>query len=218
MYGFAERFRKNKMKTVILIGGFIETIELCEKCGYDILGIADLCPCSGNRYTFIGTDTDLIRKSNKYKKIPLVIAPDDPLVREKLFKLYYQNGFHFETVISPDATISPSALIGEGCLIQSGSNISSKVFLGRGVRVNTGANVMHEVHVGDFSTIAPNAVVLGKCQVGKNVYVGANSTLLPECNIGNGSIVGAGAVVTKNIKDKVVAVGNPARLRKELVE
>ena len=44
--------------------------------------------------------------------------------------------------------------------------------------------------------------------------VGTNATVLPRLNIGKWATVGAGAVVTKDIPDYAVAVGNPARVIK----
>ena len=41
---------------------------------------------------------------------------------------------------------------------------------------------------------------------------------MPGVNIGNGSIIGAGSVVTKDIPDNVIAVGNPCRVLREITE
>ena len=46
----------------------------------------------------------------------------------------------------------------------------------------------------------------------------ANCVILPGVNIGNGSIIGAGSVVTKDIPDNVIAVGNPCRVMREITE
>jgi len=40
--------------------------------------------------------------------------------------------------------------------------------------------------------------------------------ICPGVTIGNGAIIGAGAVVTKNIPNDVIAVGNPARIKKKI--
>jgi acetyltransferase-like isoleucine patch superfamily enzyme len=46
----------------------------------------------------------------------------------------------------------------------------------------------------------------------KGAKVGANSTLLPGVVIGENALVGAGSVVTKDVPDHAVVVGNPARV------
>lgn len=200
------------MKSIILIGAFIETIELCEKCGYEIVGIVDSIKADIYQgYPILGTDKDLIKQKKCYSHIPLVIVPDSPKIRKNLFLFYNEHGFHFETVISPDAVISPSATVGKGCFIQGGCNVSSKVILGDGVRINYGANIMHETQVGDFVTVAPNAVILGRCKISKEAYIGANATILPERTIKEKSMVGAASVVTKDVPENTVVIGNPAR-------
>jgi maltose O-acetyltransferase len=53
---------------------------------------------------------------------------------------------------------------------------------------------------------------IGLVSIGNNTFIGANTTILPNVKIGNNVIIGAGSVVTKDIPDNVVAVGNPARV------
>ena len=197
------------MNQVILIGYFIETVELSEKCGCSIVGVVDKEP--KGPYPYLGDDDAFAENSQKYLDIPLVITPDNPIIREKIYQKYKELGFNFKTLISPEAIISKSSSIAEGCMIQSLSNISSNAILGKCVRVNTGANVMHDVNIGDFSIVAPNAVLLGYVSSGVRSYIGANSTVLPHLNVGNDSTVGAGAVVTHNVPDNEVVVGIPAR-------
>lgn len=49
--------------------------------------------------------------------------------------------------------------------------------------------------------------------IGDDSWIGANVTILPGCRrIGIGAVVGAGAVVTKDVPDFAVVVGNPAKL------
>ncbi len=197
------------MKSIIMIGYFEEAIELCESAGYTIEGVVNendpKC-----EYKYLGNDQFVLNNAIDYSNVPICIVPDNPSVRQALYDCYKEKGFSVETIISPKAFVSNSAFIGEGCMIQRGCNISSNVVLGKCVRINTLANVMHDSRVDNFSTIAPNAVVLGNCRIGEKCYVGANSTILPGLSILGESIVGAGAVVTKNISEKVTVVGVPA--------
>lgn len=52
--------------------------------------------------------------------------------------------------------------------------------------------------------------------VGDSVWFGGNVTVLPGVTIGSGSTIGAGSVVTKDIPENVVAVGNPCRVIKKI--
>jgi sugar O-acyltransferase (sialic acid O-acetyltransferase NeuD family) len=198
---------------VILVGGFIEMIELCEKCNIKIVGIIDNnLKGSINGYPILGTDSNAPQLFNEFHSIPLVITPDLPVIRKKLVMYYAAIGFSFESVISPSAELSKSATIGKGVVIQSGVNISSNVFVNEFVKLNTNANIMHDCRIGAFSTVAPNAVVLGRVSIFEQCYIGANSTILPEIEISKNVIVGAGAVVSKNIEEGLTVKGVPAKV------
>jgi UDP-N-acetylbacillosamine N-acetyltransferase len=198
--------------SVIIIGAFIETIEFIEKCGLKIDGIIDPNKSFSNlKYIILGDDDYLVENHEKYRESKLVLSPDLPKVRKKLFTLYNDLNFGFATAIAPTATISASAKIGEGAILQHGVNISSNVKIGDHVRINVNANVMHDSKVGRFSTIAPNAVILGNVMIGDETYIGANAVILPGITIGNNCVIGAGSVVTKNVKDNMVVKGNPAK-------
>ncbi len=199
-------------KDVILVGGFHEVIELCEKTDFNIVGIIDgQLQDSYFGYPVIGSDTDAKALFPKYGKCKLVITPDSPLIREKLVKIYASIGYDFATIISPSATISKLATIGKGTIIQDGVNVSACTKIENFVKLNTNANVMHDNAISDFVTIAPNAVILGRVEVGISSYIGANATILPELKVGCHSTVGAGAVVTRNVADCVIVKGIPAK-------
>ena len=52
--------------------------------------------------------------------------------------------------------------------------------------------------------------------IGNDCFVGAGSIILPGVHIGNKVIIGAGSVVAKSIPDNSVAVGNPAKVIRQL--
>jgi maltose O-acetyltransferase len=57
-----------------------------------------------------------------------------------------------------------------------------------------------------------NYTKVGKVKIGNRVFIGASSIILPGVTIGDDVIVGAGSVVTRDIPDRVVSAGNPARV------
>lgn len=54
--------------------------------------------------------------------------------------------------------------------------------------------------------------------IGNNVWLGGNVVVNPGVHIGNNVVIGAGSVVTKDIPDNVIAVGNPCRVIREITE
>lgn len=52
--------------------------------------------------------------------------------------------------------------------------------------------------------------------IGDNVWIGGNSVIFPGVTIGNNVTIGAGSVVTKDIRDNVLAYGNPCEVIKEI--
>ena len=92
------------------------------------------------------------------------------------------------------------------------------------------------VSIGDDCFIGPNVSIYTACHstdpternsrlewaepvtIGDNVWIGGSVTILPGVTIGSNVTVGAGAVVTRDIPDNSVAVGNPARVIKTIPE
>lgn len=54
--------------------------------------------------------------------------------------------------------------------------------------------------------------------IGDNVWIGGNCVINPGVTIGNNCVIGSGSVVTKNIPDNSIAVGNPARVIRKLTD
>ena len=50
------------------------------------------------------------------------------------------------------------------------------------------------------------------------MWIGGNTVILPGVTIGNNVVIGAGSVVSKDIPDNKIAVGNPCRVIREITE
>ncbi len=120
------------------------------------------------------------------------------------------------TVVHAAATVSQSARLGRGTAVMAGTIINSDARVGAGVIVNSGAVVEHEVEIGDYAHVAPRAAMGGASRLGAFSHLGLGAVVLPCIHVGSHTMVGAGAVVVKDLPDGVVAIGVPARIRREL--
>ncbi len=104
--------------------------------------------------------------------------------------------------------------------------IAENVFINHSVCVSAAAGIQ----IDEFVQIAPQVTILTvnhdlknkaivKCSpvhIKKGAWIGARSIILPGVTIGENSVVGAGSVVTKDVPDNTVVVGNPARILKKI--
>jgi UDP-2-acetamido-3-amino-2,3-dideoxy-glucuronate N-acetyltransferase len=122
--------------------------------------------------------------------------------------------------------IMPLCKIGEQCNIGQNVVISPEVILGRNVKVQnnvsiyTGVICEDDVFLGPSmvftNVINPRSAVNRKNQysrtvVKKGASIGANATVVCGHDIGEYAFIGAGAVVTKNVPDYALVIGNPAK-------
>lgn len=195
---------------VVIIGAFHEIVDLVRECGHEIVGLVDTPGEAGDfPYPLIGDDATVLANPGLLAGAALVLTPDSPSVRRRLYSAYADCGSRFVSLVSPGAKVSESSHLGHGVVVQWGGHVSAQCRIGTGVRLNVNANVMHDVVIGDFTTVGPNAVVLGRVIIGTGCYIGGNSTLLPGLKIGDGAVIGAGTVVTKDVPAATVMVGNP---------
>lgn len=139
-----------------------------------------------------------------------------------------------ETIIYGDNTIGNFFQTGHRVTIREHSEIGHHVRVGtlsdiQGYcRIGNYVNLHSNVHIGQKSNIhnfvwifpyvvltndptPPSETMLG-VTVNEFAVIATSSTILPGINIGKDSLVGAGAVVTKNVEDKTIVVGNPAKV------
>ena len=116
----------------------------------------------------------------------------------------------FPVIMHPRAYVAGSADIGQGCLLEPGSAVSTEARLGFGITVKRNASIGHHSTIGDFCDISPGVCIASRVSVGRAVMVGAGAVLRDGITIGENTWIGMGSVVTKDIPAGVIAYGNPA--------
>ena len=137
----------------------------------------------------------------------IILAIGSNVNRRRLAEQYSK--YNFSIVIDRTAIVAEDTIIGEGTVIMPGCIINPSVEIGKHCIINSGAIVEHDCIVGKYSHISPGAVLTGGVKVGQSVHIGANATVLPGLKIGDNTIIGAGSVVTKDVSENSVMVGNP---------
>lgn len=127
--------------------------------------------------------------------------------------------WHFSHIMS-DCTIGQHCSIGQNVVISPEVRIGNRVKIQNNVSVYTGVICEDDVFLGPSAVftnvINPRSAIIRKNEykqtlVQKGATIGANATIVCGITIGKYAFIGAGAVVTKNIPDYALVVGNPAR-------
>lgn len=127
--------------------------------------------------------------------------------------------WHFSHILS-------GCVIGQNCSIGQNCVIFPEVVLGNNVKIQNNVSVYTGVTCDDDVFLGPSCVFTNvvnprsainrrgqysKTHVGKGASIGANATIVCGNDIGKFAFIGAGAVVTKNVPDYALVIGNPAR-------
>jgi len=170
---------------------------------------------------YIATDKELSQERTKAKKM--------------LHKLnvteYLMNGNSRQILreLMPNAHkqlyIEPPFHCDYGYNIESGENVyfnvncvvldTMKVKIGSNVFFGPGAHIYTATH--PLDAIERRTVESSKpVTIGDDCWIGGSAVICPGVTIGNGCVIGSGAIVTKDIPDNSLAVGNPAKVIREL--
>jgi acetyltransferase-like isoleucine patch superfamily enzyme len=140
--------------------------------------------------------------------------------------IYFGNqiGDFFQT--GHGVLIREKNVIGDSVSIGSHSTIEHDISIGSRTRIHSNVFIPEFSIIEEDVWIGPNVVFTNATYpanpstklhlIGPHLFpfcrIGANSTILPGIQIGRNSLIGAGSVVTHNVPDGKVVVGNPARI------
>jgi UDP-N-acetylbacillosamine N-acetyltransferase len=124
-------------------------------------------------------------------------------------------GFELALAIHPSAIIASDVVIKAGTVVAAGAVINPGCQVGENVIINTSSSIDHECVIEDGAHISPGVHLAGKVTIGRAAWIGIGTSIIDHTSIGSGTIIGAGSVVVRDIPDRVVAYGNPAKVRKQ---
>lgn len=162
----------------------------------------------------------VINKNTEKKNLADVKVGENVIIRD--FVNLYGCAIGDETKIGTFVEIQKGVSVGKKCKISShsficeGVTIEDNVFVGHGVMF---VNDMCPRAVNKDGTIKTDKDwTMVSTLVKKGASLGTGAVILGGITIGENSVVGAGAVVTKNVPDNGVVVGNPAKVIRYITE
>jgi len=196
-------------------------IDVIERQGlFDIAFLVDDDPglkggqCYG--YPIVGGKQDLLAARDRVQGG--IVAIGSNRARVAVARWLTEQRFPLVSAIHPQAQLGRGVSVGAGTVIMAGVVINSDSSIGCNVIVNTRAGIDHDCSIGDGVHIAPGATLCGTVGVGAASFVCAGATIIPNLSIGQGAVVGAGSTVIRDVPERALMAGSPARHLKTLEE
>ncbi len=146
----------------------------------------------------------------------VIVAIGDNATRHALYARLHARlaarGERGVSAVHPAAILARDVTLGAGTVVCARAVVNACARVGVNAILNTGCVVEHHCRIGDHAHIAPGACLGGEATVGRGALIGIGAVVLPGVTVGEWCVVGAGAVVTRNLPDRAVAVGVPARV------
>lgn len=143
-----------------------------------------------------------------------IIAQGEPVFKQLLFERIKKDGYRCTTIIHPDTEISSTSNIGDGVVIFKGCYVSSEATIGNNSILLSNTYIAHNVIIGDYCQISASVLTGGFDKIGALTFIGAGAIIKENTEVGRQCIVGQGTIVLNSVADKLVVVGNPARVIK----
>ncbi len=184
--------------------------------GWEVLGFADDDPGARSRKLLglevLAIGAEELRRYIDKRPTGIAMGIGDNAARKRVFERLRALGFEMATIVHPSAVVAPSARFGSGTVVFGGVVVNADTVLDEDVIINTGATVDHDNAIGAHAHVSPGAHLGGIVCIGEGTHVGIGTTVRNNLTVGCWSLIGAGSVVVKDIPDRVVAFGCPARV------
>jgi len=213
------------MQKVIILGGIgngsviAQAIEdanrrgdmSCTMCGY--LNDREFRGSEIDGYPVLGSLSEAsIFAKQGYRFINTIYRIDGAEERLDMFERLGLSEDKLAVFIHPTAYIAPNAVIESGSVVMPLVMISAGATIGKCSILMIGCSIGHNTVLGHYCHVAAQAVVGAFNSIGRGVHIGLNATTLENLVLKDYSTVGMGAVIHKNVGEKEVWAGNPARL------
>jgi sugar O-acyltransferase (sialic acid O-acetyltransferase NeuD family) len=194
-------------KSIIIVGAQIsgyagEVFELLEELdSYEVVGFIDNAPEFQNK-TIQGIP--VLGPTDNLELLDLPtnnfhIAIGDNVTRGNIFKKLKELGKNVITIVHPQAIVSKTAAISEGCYIGPEAIINRNVQVGEVSIIDSGSIIQQNTRIGFAVSLSSGVKVANGVQIDDYSFVGMGSSILSDIHVGSGVMIDIGSIVKSNV-------------------
>lgn len=207
------------MKSVIIGAGTYGEVYLAylQEAGVDIVGFLDDDPKHNGQHVrgvpVLGPVSllETLRESNDVKAVYCPLGNNK--LRVKFLMYARELGYETPNYIHPSVIISPHVKIGNGVYILLGTTIMPHTVIKDFVMISMGVHLAHHNVLEEGVFLSTGCNFGASIHAHKYAYCGISSTIMTGIHeLGEDCLVGAGAVVIKDVPEKAVIAGVPAKV------
>ena len=163
--------------------------------GYPVIGgLKDIPKLIDENYFFINAIGKIGFQKERIELLESLNIPDN----------------RYATFVHPSAYVAPNVKLGVGCVVMPNVSISPGTIIGKCTRIMINAVIGHNNKIGDYCFFAAASCTGAYLNIEDGVFVSLNATIKEFLTLKKYSTVGMGAVLTKDINEHEIWIGNPA--------
>lgn len=207
------------MRSIIIGAGTYGEVYLAylQEAGVDIVGFLDDDPkfeCQNVRGVPVLGGVSRLNDLKETENIEAVYCPlGNNKLRVKFLMMAKNLGYQTPNYIHPSVIVSPHVTIGEGVYILLGTTIMPHTVIKDYVMISMGVHLAHHNVLEEGVFLSTGCNFGASIHARKYAYCGISSTIMTGMHeLGEDCLIGAGAVVTKDVPERAVMVGVPAKV------
>ncbi|MCG7979609.1 MAG: NeuD/PglB/VioB family sugar acetyltransferase [Candidatus Thiodiazotropha endolucinida] len=204
----------NKPLVIIGSGGHACCLkDVAQLAGLSTVGFIDRTRSKGeiiNQLPILGGD-ELLHDISFISGHLFAVGIGSPIARRRYGELLLKKQADCPAIVNPSSFVSPHAILGSGVLLMGMNAVNHGARLDDFVALDWQVTIGHGAHLGRAVFAGPGSRVAGDVICGEETYLGLGCQVIERVRIGRGSLIGAGSTVTRDIPERMVAVGSPAK-------
>ena len=206
-------------KSIIIGAGTYGEVYLAylQEAGINVVGFLDDDPkFEGQEVRGVPVlgGVNLLNSLKRTEGIEAVYCPlGNNKLRVKFLKMANELGYETPNYIHPSVIISPNVTIGKGVYILLGTTIMPHTVIKDYVMISMGVHLAHHNVLEEGVFLSTGCNFGASIHANKYAYCGISSTIMTGMHeLGEDCLIGAGAVVIRDVPDKTVVAGVPAKV------